>query len=257
MRSLLVIAALTGVASAETRKEQAAAEFAEAQRLFKAKDYVKAADRFKAAFAADEDPVYLFNIAQALRHAKQCNESRDYYKKFLAAASQIPNRDKVEKWLAEVEACATPDKPAEPKPDPPKPVPDIAKQPDSPRTVQPRAAVDRGRGRRRAGLVAIATGVVGAGAGVYFTTRVSAAERDREALCPMSCTWDAALDERAKVLDDRGNRTSTLAIASFAVGGAALVGGVVLYVTGRSARSERIAIVPVPGGAVAGFGFRY
>lgn len=253
---IALLVALASPAVADPAKDKAIAEFAEGQRLFKAKDYAKAAEHFKAAFAADADPVYLFNVAQALRHAKQCAESHDYYERFLAAAgAAATNRDKVEGWMAEVKLCAAAQKPVEPDPVIPPTTPPRLEPPKD--KVDPPPTSEPGRGRRRGGIVAIAGGVVAAGAGVLFVRRVAVAERDREALCPAPCAWDATFASREKKIDDRGKLSSTLAVASFATGGAALVAGVLLYVTAPRQREERIALTPTAGGGVVRLGFEF
>lgn len=254
-RISIVLCALALASSiAHADKATATREYQEGQRLFKAGDHAGAAARFKAAWAADPDPVYLFNIAQALRLAKQCAEARDYYKQFLDVVPDAPNRAKVEGYLAEVEACAPPpviappdtrDQPPEVKPPAPVPVP-------APAVVQ-----GGGSTRRWIGLGLVGVGLAAAGSGTFFALRVGSLERDREGLCPAPCTWSEALARREAELQQDGDRASTLAIASFAVGGAALVTGAVLYLTGRTTRTEHAMVVPTRGGAVASLGFSF
>src|SRR5262249_19343038 len=58
--------------------------------------------------------------------------------------------------------------------------------------------------------------------------------------------------------DDRGHTASVLAVAAYAAGGAALVGGTALYLLGRRRDAEPpIAIAPAPGGALVTAGFAF
>lgn len=258
---LVVVAMMLWSSIAIADEATANTEYAAGQKAFRTKDYAGAATRFVAAYAADPDPVYLFNAAQAYRLARHCDEARDYYQRFLDAAPQAPNRDQVERWLAEVEACATPtaapvlEPDPRPAPTPPAPVPAPVLPPraNPEPTPAPAPPVDHSSssGRRTIGVVTVVGGVVAVGVGAWFVTRARAAERDREGLCPVGCTWDPMLDQQARDIDDRGHRASTLATVSLAVGGAAIVGGAVLYLTAPT-RRERVVVAPTPGGARVG-----
>jgi tetratricopeptide (TPR) repeat protein len=242
-----VVIALASSAVASADSTTAKAEFAAGQSLFKAGDFLGAAKRFQTAYAEDPDPVYLFNVAQAFRLAKSCTQARDFYRKFLAAAPSAPNREKVKRYLAEVEACATSEVEETPPVEPPPPPRETPPPPPEP--------VDTGKTRRRLGIASIALGVIATGTGAVFVRRVGNLERDREALCPAPCTWSADLAAREAALQRDGDRASGLAIGAFAVGGVALAGGIVLYLTGRNA--ERVTVVPTRGGGIATARFEF
>jgi tetratricopeptide (TPR) repeat protein len=201
--------------------------------LYRAGEYVAAAASFEEAFARDPDPAILFNIAQAYRLGKRCAKSAESYRKFLAAVGDIPNMDAVRKHIVEQDRCAS--------------LADTRTIPDPP----PIVTTDRGRTRRRIGIASGVVGLVAAGAGAYFTWRISDLEGQRDRCVPCYLPQLADIDASAR-------RAETLQVVGYAVGGAAIVGGVVLYVLGRSSReATSVAIVPGPGGGfvVGSLGF--
>jgi len=50
------------------------------------------------------DPAYLFNIAQCHRKMGHDKEAADFYKSYLRAAPNAPNRPDVEKRIEEMES---------------------------------------------------------------------------------------------------------------------------------------------------------
>ncbi len=69
-------------------------------------EYDKAAAQFKEAYRLSNDPAYLFNIAQSYRLAKNCEEARRFYERFLSVSPDAPNRDKIQQRIAEMKSCA-------------------------------------------------------------------------------------------------------------------------------------------------------
>ena len=63
------------------------------------------------------------------------------------------------------------------------------------------------------------------------------------------CRGDLAA---AQDLVDGARTKATISTVGFAVGGAALVGGVVLYLTAPAKRNQEVALVPVIGGDAVG-----
>jgi hypothetical protein len=82
---------------------QAAAHTEAATAAYKAKDYPKAIAEWEASYALKPEPPILFNLAQACRLSSQLERALDYYKQYLAAAPDAPNRATVETRIAEVE----------------------------------------------------------------------------------------------------------------------------------------------------------
>ena len=243
-----------GIARADTpARTTAAAAYREGQRHYAAGEYPAAAASFLDAYDADPDPVYLFNAAQAFRFANDCAQAATYYRRFLAAVVSAPNLDRVRANRDEMEACAkrlasqppptpAPTPPAAPPVTPPSP-PAPAPAPLPPTTTDH----DGGTTQRRIGLALGATGLAIAAAGVWFHHDVGYFEQRVAGCVPEHpCTAD-----QVDRWNSRGHRASLVAISSYSVAGAALIGGATLYVLGRSATTERsIALAPTAGGAL-------
>jgi tetratricopeptide (TPR) repeat protein len=69
-------------------------------------EYAPAIADFKEAYRLSNDPAYLFNIAQAYRLEHKCADAMQFYQRYLAAAGDIPNKDKVAARIEEMRACA-------------------------------------------------------------------------------------------------------------------------------------------------------
>ena len=69
-------------------------------------EYEPAIADFKEAYRLSNDPAYLFNIAQAYRLQRKCGDAMQFYQRYLAAAGDIPNKDKVASRIEEMRACA-------------------------------------------------------------------------------------------------------------------------------------------------------
>src|ERR1700759_212421 len=104
--SRAVIFALLLAATAHADTGKAKEIYAEGEKLYAQGRYLEAAARFRAAYDAEPDPVYLFNVAQAYRFGEDCVQSATYYKQFLEKVPEAPNADKVRGWIDEQDACA-------------------------------------------------------------------------------------------------------------------------------------------------------
>jgi len=231
------IVLVAATAHAEPRvTSPGAADYAAGVALFQKGDYAAAVERFKAAYAADDDAAYLFNIAQSYRLAHDCHLAAQFYRTFLAAMPSPPNLADVKRSLAEVEECDDDERAA-------RSTDDEKRAP----AVHARSERDDGSGRRHLAVAAAVTGVVALGVAGYFTYDAGQLANDRERLCSSGCIW-TDVRARASDLDTRGARAEVIAIAGYAVAAAAIAGSVALFVTGRS--EHTIAAAPVQGGAV-------
>jgi hypothetical protein len=106
--------------------------------------------------------------------------------------------------------------------------------------------------RRKLAVGASALAVGAVAAGVVFTLQAKGFREDADKLCPtigQACTESA----RAEVLSQKSNKRSQYAIASYAAGGALLVGAAVLWFTGApSPDDDQAALVPQLGPGYAG-----
>ncbi len=240
-RIAVVLLALTAGASAQPNS-RARAFYSDGQKAYADGDFQTAAQKFRAAYDLEPDPAYLYNIAQAYRFAKQCHQSVSYYKRFLTAMPDAPNKPDVDKFLVEVTACARsqPEPVMEPPPPPPPPPPQPQPVPLPP-SESPRSNL-----RKHLGLGGIALGAVGVGVGVAFGLRVEGLEADRNALCAAgSCPTD--VDAKIAALQDRADSARTGMLVGLIGGGALAAIGTYLYVT--SPGRTIVGVVPVSGGA--------
>ena len=239
---LPVIAAVLLAAATARADSPADKLFEEGQARYDAGDYEGAIARFQDAFKLASDPVYLFNIAQSYRKLFDCTHAAEYYQRYLDAATDADpkQRDKVVTFLRDLAPCV----------DQRKREVEAAREaerkhvePASPRLVY--SERDPGRRYRVAGFGVAGLGAAGLVLGVVFSRRGARLESELHDACTPGCEWTPALDAK----DHAGSRANTIAVASYIGGGAALVGGAVLYVLGRSKPKERILVTPVPGGA--------
>lgn len=251
MRALLLVAALCATAHADN----ASALFDQGQARYEAGDYRGAIALFQEAYGLARDPVYLFNLGQAYRKLFDCVRATEYYQRYLAEATDADDaqRDKVRQLVhelapcvderhREVEAARSEVEARLHRPPPPPP-------PPQPRFVEH----DSGRWYRIAGYATAGVGVVALGFAGYETAHSSELSSELHRACANGCDWTAAL----AVKDRAGTRANHLATAGWIAGGAALAGGVVLYVVGRSKPIERIQITPTAGGATVGASLRF
>lgn len=241
--SVAIVAFLSATALASPGA--GARAYSDGKQKYAAGDYAGAAVDFRTAYAADPDPAYLFNLAQALRLAKACDDAALSYRTFLAEVPDAKNRAEIEGYLRDLDRCAAEQKAVAPKPDAEPTTPPIETSPivDAP-------------AQKRSKTLPIALGVAGLvvlGAGAYFALDANAAEREYDRVCTEpDCVWGPEHDAKLVELDKRGQRSETLGVSLLAVGGAAVIAGTVLWFwPERSASASKIAVVPTSGGAFA------
>jgi hypothetical protein len=132
---------------------------------------------------------------------------------------------------------------------PPAPVAQAVPPPSDELILTPEARdVDRGGGKRVAGIVTGAAGVALVSGGVFFGLRAKSAADDISDLSRMGGTWSP----RHEQIEQDGRRDSKLSTICLVAGGAAVATGVVLYVLGANDRGPAeapLAVAPVAGGA--------
>jgi tetratricopeptide (TPR) repeat protein len=225
---VVIVGVLAGSAAAQPADPAAGRDAYDAgRRAFATKDYETAIVEFRRAFALDPDPGYLFDHAQAARMAKHCADAAALYRQFLTLVPAPPNRPRIEQWIAEADACATP---AAPPPEPSSP------HVTPPMVVQHREpiALDRGRHQRH-----LAYAIGGAGLGLLVAESALGIIGKRG--------YDDAATPAAR---DRWRDIVRYGGTSMAVVGAAALGAAVwLYATSPVTRTELApAVAPGYGG---------
>ncbi len=143
--------------------------------------------------------------------------------------------------------------PAEPVPvQPPAPEPPVAQPAAYPPLGQDRGPSDDsdpGSTQRTIGLVVGGVGLVGIGVGAFFGFDAISKNDDAKALCPRGNVCD---DPDGVTLTDDAKKAATISNIAFAAGGAALAGGVILYLTAPSKSSTALRVAPSLGPRQAG-----
>ena len=231
--ALLVISGAPA-ANADDAQTQANDLFSRGQVRYEAADYRQAISLFDEAYQLVRDPVYLFNIAQAYRKVFDCVPAVKYFERYLAEATDADGsqRTKVKDLITELGPCVA---------DRAKPAPVAVPSPQAPSTPAGPTLVieDSGREMRLGGLALVNANAIGLALGTVFSAKGSSIESDLAA-CASGCQWTP---ER-EALDNDGKRANTIAAISWLAGGAAVAGGAVLYILGRSKRTERLQVAP-------------
>ena len=102
-----LVCALAGVAHADN-KEAAKQAYTEGKRHYDLGEYDAALAAFKTAYLNYEEPVFLFNIAQCYRALGDRPEAVRSYRAFLRNWPKAPNREQVERIIAELQAEPAP-----------------------------------------------------------------------------------------------------------------------------------------------------
>ena len=211
-------------------------------RYYRLREFEKAIEEYKAGVLREDAPVFSFNLGQCYRMLGRYEDAIWHYERFLDRGKPTGEAEAaVKKFIAqmkdEVGKAAMKQPPVEPAPPP---------TGDRATSAQPAPAsipsAGRGRGMPLQRKLAIGIGVAGAttvGVGAVLGLRAESLEADADAICPMS-TCDRA-DEATRLID-RGKTNALYANVAFGVGGAALLGAAVLWIT--SAPDERAVIAP-------------
>lgn len=202
---------------------EARRHFSRGSAFFKLEQYESALTEFRAAYSFSRAPGLLFNMGQAARAGRRFDVATYYYRSYLEAVPDAPERPYIEERLREMPLVTVP----------------LAE-----RGQTPDARPDDGRGLRIAG---IATLVAGAGLGataVIFAVRASSAAHDVTSAFEDGGTYGPALEERYA----DGRRDRTIAIVT-GVGAAALVaGGSTMWILGARRRAASVAVDLAAGG---------
>jgi tetratricopeptide (TPR) repeat protein len=261
------IICVSGAAAAETispacpdKPENAQEARAAAKQWFKKGEtlvteelYAEALGAFNCSLRMFEHPATMMNAARAAELAGNKIEALDLYRRAVAATPEAEKATKAQERIAALEAEVG--SAAQPSPTPPpEPEPEPAPAPEPPPQPEPQPAPPgEGGGRSKLlvpGYVAVAVGGAGVVAGAVLAGLAAKAKKDGEATHSY-----AEFEDKQDAL--KGLQTG--AIISFAVGGAALVTGIVLIAVGR--RSEKkgetpaaveVAVYPGVGGLTLG-----
>jgi tetratricopeptide (TPR) repeat protein len=248
LAALLVLATFSAPASADDPESRARGHYEIGVGMYRLGDYHGALKEFAAGYELAPKSGFLVNLGQTYRKLNDLEHARAMYQQFLKeAAPDDAKRSQVRALLAELEeALRNPPPPVEPPPGFQNANPPGAVLSNAPGTNPPGAALSnapganapnvivgaraaRPAGRRSLRIAGLTVGAVGVGlvgGGLGFALVADSNARDLNNLDRMGGVFDSAKDSAYGT--DRA-----LEAAFFAVGGAAVVTGVVLYVVGR------------------------
>ena len=226
--ALALVLALSASAAAETNVEKARGHFKQGKAFQDAGVYERAAEEYKLAYAADPRPEMLFNIAQAYRLAKLAAQALDYFKQYLDKQPSGAGADEARKHVVTLTKQIDEENAAKEAP-PPTVLPAPAPAP----VVKPVGPAPRGRGLRIAGIVTGSAGLVTVAYGVKLAFDARGAASD---ISDHSGPWTPD-DEDTFERGERANRNMKIA---YAIGGALVIGGGVMYFLGRRAAAAPV-----------------
>jgi hypothetical protein len=97
-----LIVSLASIASADDRSD-ARDHFMKGSKFFDLGKFDEAIKEYEAAYTLRDEPVLLYNIAQAHRLAGHASQAMHFYKSYLHRSPKAPNREEVENKIAELE----------------------------------------------------------------------------------------------------------------------------------------------------------
>jgi hypothetical protein len=107
-----------------------------------------------------------------------------------------------------------------------------------PSSVDSGAPSERGALQRGLGIAVGAVGLVGLGVGTAYALRSRSKDRQSDRHCGGAIEQpEGACDSTGLALNEEAMDASTVAIISFVIGGAATLGGVILYLTAPTANA--------------------
>jgi tetratricopeptide (TPR) repeat protein len=254
---LLALAITARVAVAQDpRATQARQRFESGMAHFNLDEFAEALADFEAGYRLKPSPEFLFNIAQSYRKLDKPDKALEFYRKYLMAKPDAPNRARIQQTIDDLSRTR---RPAAPAPTPPPPAPRPQSPPPSPPPPAPtpppptvmtpppapvtRPAIvrhdevpsPRGRTLRLAGIGVGAGGIAFLALGGVFVGLAKGADNDF--LHPANGIYSPGAESA------RGTYQA-LDATFFVVGGVAVATGVALYLVGRrEERARRVAVV--------------
>jgi tetratricopeptide (TPR) repeat protein len=239
--TLVVVASLLAVATpalADEDREEARRLFVLAERAYAEERWETALEHYTSAYEAAPLPGFLFNIGQCHRKLEHWDIAADFFRRYLEAVPNAPNRADAEELLAEAELRAPPEtsdgeagasRPREDRgegegraPPPPPPAP----------------AGDAGPSIGLPTWISLGAGLLFSGIATAFAFDLSAAQSSFD---------DDSLDcarrpDRCRDLRDRGETSATLRTVFLVAGlGALAAGGVLLVLDLKEPAEDRPA----------------
>ena len=242
IRSLAIVTVLAASAAAQPAADEspelvrAKQMYAEGKRYYDVGDYPRAIETWKRAYVVSSAPMLLFNIAQAYRLSGDCVQALRVYASYEREAGTPANKDELEQAKARCNREPTATNPPAPPPATSAP---LTAEPSEPDLPPPPRSSGGGRTLRIAG---IATGAAGTGLVIASVVLALRASDRADRVSDFRGEWTT--EQRA--LEREGQRARTWGLLTGVAGGAALVGGAVLYYAGHRADRSRVDVALTP-----------
>jgi tetratricopeptide (TPR) repeat protein len=253
--SIAVAQPATGTRAGPDAPADSNADLARAKQLYQSAEAAMQDGRFDdairdygAAYQASEDPALLYKLGRAHERAGRCDTALAYYGRYLRAGA--PSPPFVATTRARIVECGgDPTKLGAPEaePAPPAPAAHPAGPAPAPSTPEPEAPppIATPNNRQKAAWLVAGSGIALAALGGILAYAASSSESDIRDLYigfgGAKVTFDSATRRRYQDLVDQGHNYEHLSWGAFGLAGAAAVGTVVLFVTGREPAHSRIA----------------
>jgi tetratricopeptide (TPR) repeat protein len=206
--------------------------------------YERALSSFEQGYRVKHDPAFLFNIGQCQRQLHRYNDAELSYRAYLRESPDLTPevREQVQKLINEMKKAVEDERSRMPPPGMQPPAPAVTLPVASPSRDESIRYADAGRSLRIAGIVVADTGVALVALGVVFA--VLSKQAGDDAYRPATKIYDPTADDRQK-------NYRAADIASFVVGGAAVVTGAALWLVGRNRRHTKMSagVAAFPGSA--------
>ena len=250
MRTLILAALLASAPALADPTPDAKHLYDEGLRHYNLAEYPQAIEAWKQAYLLSKKPLLLFNIGQAFRLAGDCTQAITFYDSYTREEPAPKNQDELDQVVAQCKdklAAAIAAHPVPPPDKPPVPPPQPPPQPTPVAPAPPPPVAHRDL--RTVGWIAVAGGALLEGGALYFA-------RDGRKLADQLATvkiWTATEDAQ----QSRGHRDNILAWGLGIAGGAAVIAGAILVVTGGPAAESGPSVAIGPGGARVGWSFSF
>lgn len=206
------------------------------------RDYKGAIESFRKAYELVPEPLFLFDIGQAYRQLRDCDNARSFYKTYLRNLPASDNRAKVERFIADMDDCVREQEKTRVQ-ERERARPPVIVAPPPVRTSH-RLAIS--------GVAVAIGGIALAGIGIYYSVDAANQARRLETSCQFGC-------EGADVAstDQRGRDADRNAIILYSVGGTAIATGIGMLLWTTFQTDETISVTPKPGGATVSATVRF
>ncbi len=246
MKRLLIATVIVASASAHAQPAQDAPIHDDAKvrskdlftagtKQYDLRDYKGAIESFRKAYDLVPEPLFLFDIGQAYRQLRDCDNARSFYKTYLRNLPASDNQAKVERFIADMDECVREQEQARVQ---------ERERARPPAIVAPPPVRTSHRGLAIGGVAIAIGGIALAGIGIYYSVDASNQARRIETSCQFGC--DGA---DVAPTDQRGRDADRNAIILYSVGGAAIATGIGMVLWATLKTDETVIVTPKPGGA--------